>query len=73
FSQLNSKLSSEEKRLFSTILMNSGNMEIQEMNTGVPGNKVMKKLPLSSLELSYSERIGDSKIWNMVKGYSSFV
>ncbi|HFR6690835.1 TPA: inositol phosphate phosphatase SopB, partial [Shigella sonnei] len=26
-----------------------------------------------SLELSYSERIGDSKIWNMVKGYSSFV
>ncbi|EMV0259671.1 hypothetical protein AABH67_004122, partial [Escherichia coli] len=23
--------------------------------------------------LSYSERIGDSKIWNMVKGYSSFV
>ncbi|EOT1770369.1 type III secretion system effector inositol phosphate phosphatase [Escherichia coli] len=73
FSQLNSKLSSEEKRLFSTILMNSGNMEIQEMNTGVPGNKVMKKLPLSSLELSYSERIGDPKIWNMVKGYSSFV
>ncbi|EFK6748166.1 hypothetical protein AT329_004646, partial [Escherichia coli] len=73
FSQLNSKLSSEEKRLFSTILMNSGNMEIQEMNTGVPGNKVMKKLPLSSLELSYAERIGDPKIWNMVKGYSSFV
>lgn len=53
--------------------MNSGNMEIQEMNTGVPGNKVMKKLPLSSLELSYAERIGDPKIWNMVKGYSSFV
>ncbi|HFT4066623.1 TPA: inositol phosphate phosphatase SopB, partial [Shigella flexneri 2a] len=24
-------------------------------------------------ELSYSERIGDPKIWNMVKGYSSFV
>ncbi|EFX4845320.1 TPA: inositol phosphate phosphatase SopB, partial [Shigella flexneri] len=22
---------------------------------------------------SYSERIGDPKIWNMVKGYSSFV
>ncbi|WP_213066733.1 inositol phosphate phosphatase SopB [Acinetobacter baumannii] len=43
------------------------------MNTGVPENKSSKRRPLSAVELSYSERIGDPKIWNMVKGYSSFV
>ncbi|EGF7348146.1 type III secretion system effector inositol phosphate phosphatase [Escherichia coli] len=73
YSKVNGKLSKEDQVLFGEILINSGNMEIQENNTGVPGSKVIKKLPMSSLDLSYSKRIGDNKIWDMVKGFSSFV
>lgn len=73
YSKIKTKLSKEDQILFGQILINSGNMEIQENNTGVPGSKVIKKLPMSSLDLSYSKRIGDDKIWNMVKGFSSFV
>lgn len=73
YSKVNGKLSKEDQILFGRVLINSGNMEIQENNTGVPGSKVIKKLPMSSLDLSYSKRIGDNKIWDMVKGFSSFV
>ncbi|EMN4129210.1 MULTISPECIES: inositol phosphate phosphatase SopB [Providencia] len=68
-----SKLISEESQLFQDVLLQSGNLQIQEYNTGLVGNKVVKDLPLylKPMALSYDARIGDRFIRQQVKGFSS--
>jgi phosphatidylinositol-4,5-bisphosphate 4-phosphatase len=55
------------------VLLNGGNSEVQAYNTGVAGNKVLKKLPLSALNLSYHERIDNRKVWEEGQGLSGLV
>ncbi|CRL44272.1 Inositol phosphate phosphatase IpgD [Sodalis glossinidius str. 'morsitans'] len=50
--------------------MKSGNMEIQRCNTGVKGNKVLKKFKLPCFNLSLSRRIGLDALWSRAKGLS---
>lgn len=64
---------SDGQEIFQKVLLNSGNLEIQKQNTGGAGNKVLKNLPPEVLNLSYQRRIGDTNIWQLVKGLSSLV
>ncbi|WP_279205333.1 type III secretion system effector inositol phosphate phosphatase [Obesumbacterium proteus] len=64
---------SEGQKIFQKVLLNSGNMEIQAQNTGSAGNKVMKNIVFSPLNLSYQSRIGDPDVWQSVKGLSSLL
>lgn len=70
-------LGSEDQKLLQKVLLNSGNLQIQESNTGgAQGNKVCTKTPwmLSSAELSLKrKRIGDRDAWKKIKGLSNFV
>ncbi|WP_455871804.1 inositol phosphate phosphatase SopB [Serratia proteamaculans] len=66
-------LSNNDKKLFQQVLLNGGNSEVQAYNTGVAGNKVLKKLPLSALNLSYHERIDNRKVWEEGQGLSGLV
>jgi hypothetical protein len=51
----------------------SGNLEIQEKNTGGPGNKVLKGLSLIGNDLSFRQRIGDTASFRVAKGVSGSV
>ncbi|EAQ2105145.1 type III secretion system effector inositol phosphate phosphatase [Salmonella enterica subsp. arizonae] len=61
------------QEIFQKVLLNSGNLEIQKLNTGGAGNKVMKNLSPEVLNLSYQKRIGNENIWQSVKGISSLI
>ncbi|KML19421.1 hypothetical protein VL10_23395 [Leclercia adecarboxylata] len=61
------------KWLLRKVLLNSGNLEIQAQNTGLAGNKVIKDLGISLLNLSYKDRIGDSQVWHKSQGMAKFV
>lgn len=69
------KRSASENKLFSEVLKHGGNLEVQEKNTGVAGNKVIKALPaiLKSMALSYNKNIDNKSVWLQVKGLSSLV
>lgn len=67
-----SSLGSEEQKLLQTILLHGGNKEVQEYNTGVPGNKVAKPLP-GFLGLSTRQRIGDAHAFINTRGLSELV
>ncbi|MDF7659143.1 inositol phosphate phosphatase SopB [Erwiniaceae bacterium L1_54_6] len=62
-----------DQELFQEVLAKGGNAEIQVYNTGVAGNKVIKFLPIPGMNLSYDERIGNSKILNDTQGLSPLV
>ncbi|WP_187153355.1 type III secretion system effector inositol phosphate phosphatase [Candidatus Arsenophonus triatominarum] len=57
--------------LMKEVFTKSGNQEIQYCNTGAKGNKVIKNIPLSFLNLSYEKRIDDKNVLNSLKGLSS--
>lgn len=66
-------ISNDEKELFQKVLIQGGNAEIQAYNTGAAGNKVIKKMPIPALNLSYERRISNSEIWNQAQGFSRLV
>ncbi|MBS9443980.1 type III secretion system effector inositol phosphate phosphatase [Photorhabdus heterorhabditis] len=66
-----SQLKKTDQKLLQQLLLHSGNLEIQAINTGAPGNKVMKNVPL--IGLSYKQRIGDSETWEQAQGLSSLL
>ncbi|WP_158228999.1 type III secretion system effector inositol phosphate phosphatase [Chitinimonas sp. BJB300] len=72
-SQPGSGLNETNRTLMQQVLLHSGNLEIQAYNTGAPGNKVMKTLPVSLLNLSYAKRIGNPEIWMQTQGLSGLV
>lgn len=64
------------QRLMQAVMLNSGNKEVQRYNTGVAGNKSLKKSWLVKFilgELSLRKRIGSEKIADWVKGLSHLV
>ncbi|MDB5775106.1 MAG: Type secretion system outer rane [Herbaspirillum sp.] len=61
-------LSPGQKELYREVLLNSGNLELQEANTGSPGNLVLRGSPLG--DLSIPERIGDPATAKRIAGYS---
>ncbi len=63
----------EGRNIFQNVLLNSGNLEIQKMNTCGAGNKVLKNLWPDMINLSLRKRIGNSAVWASVKGLSSCV
>ncbi|MBP2197773.1 inositol phosphate phosphatase SopB [Pantoea cypripedii] len=63
-------LSEYDKKLFQKVLVSGGNAEVQKYNTGVAGNKVLKELPLSALNLSHHNRIGNRDTFEQVGGLS---
>ncbi|MFT8210154.1 MAG: inositol phosphate phosphatase SopB [Symbiopectobacterium sp.] len=67
-----SSLDRDEQKRLQTILLHGGNKEVQEYNTGVPGNKVAKQLP-NLLSLSTRQRIGDDHVFEDTRGLSEFV
>ncbi|MCW2479720.1 inositol phosphate phosphatase SopB [Candidatus Symbiopectobacterium sp. NZEC135] len=67
-----SSLDNAEQQLLQTILLHGGNKEVQQYNTGAPGNKVAKSLP-KFLTLSTRQRIGDEYAFNNARGLSEFV
>ncbi|KVD77993.1 hypothetical protein WS62_29645 [Burkholderia sp. ABCPW 14] len=67
-------LTESMKRLFRAVLLDGGNLEVQEKNTGAVGNKVLKTLPFRQLlNLSYAKRIGDAGVHQQARGLSSLV
>lgn len=72
-SKPNASLSDNNKNIFQKVLINGGNLEVQAYNTGAQGNKVLKKLPLSVMNLSYGERIGNRNVWKEAQGLSGRV
>ncbi len=67
-----SSLNSAEQQLLQTILLHGGNKEVQQYNTGAPGNKVARSLP-TFLTLSTRQRIGDEDAFNNTRGLSELV
>ncbi len=67
-----SLLSSNEQTLLQTILRHGGNKEVQEYNTGVPGNKVARPMP-KFVQLSTWQRIGDANAFKDIRGLSGLV
>lgn len=67
------KLDVAQQEVFRKVLESSGNMEIQEKNTGAPGNKVLKKLSLWGNNLSFRTRIGSMDSFKKAKGASGQV
>lgn len=59
--------------LLQKVLLNSGNLEIQAINTGMAGNMILKHYKFPGLDLSYQKRIDDKDIWLQVKGKSDFI
>jgi phosphatidylinositol-4,5-bisphosphate 4-phosphatase len=72
-SKLGKPLSNEQQAVFRKVLANGGNLEIQEMNTGAPGNKVLKKFSSFGNSLTLGERIGDRNSFRLAKGASRSV
>lgn len=70
---LGQSISQDEQYLLRKISLESGNLEIQTLNTGLPGNKVLKKFPLPFFELSLRKRIGDPAIVAAVAGFNRLV
>lgn len=70
-SQPGSRLNEADRNLMQEVLMNGGNFEVQKYNTGAPGNKVMKTLPV--MNLSYTDRIGNPEVWKQTQGLSRLV
>lgn len=66
------KLNDAQTKLLQTVLLQSGNLEVQKQNTGVKGNKFMKTFKLSSLNLSFTKRLGLGDVCSKVKGLSQF-
>ncbi|WP_156437541.1 MULTISPECIES: inositol phosphate phosphatase SopB [Burkholderia] len=62
------------QRLFRAVLLDGGNLAVQEKNTGASGNKVLKTLPFRQLlNLSYAKRVGDAGVHQQARGLSSLV
>jgi phosphatidylinositol-4,5-bisphosphate 4-phosphatase len=59
-----------DKEKFSKIALNSGNDQIQRLNTGAPGNKCMKEIPFCTLPWSY---FLTKEAYRQVKGLSFLV
>lgn len=72
-SKLGSSLDQNGKWLLKQVLLNSGNLEVQAQNTGLAGNKVVKDVRISLLNLSYKDRISDNQSWRQSQGMSKFV
>jgi phosphatidylinositol-4,5-bisphosphate 4-phosphatase len=72
-SELGAKPDARQQKMFSKVLRYSGNLEIQEKNTGGPGNKVLKGLSLIGNDLSFRQRIGDTASFRVAKGVSGSV
>jgi len=67
------KLTSEQQGMFRKVLANSGNLGIQKVNTGAPGNKVLKKLSAIGNNLSLRARIGSEEVFDKIRGASGAV
>ncbi|NDL65570.1 inositol phosphate phosphatase SopB [Acerihabitans arboris] len=64
------------RQLMQAVMLNSGNMQIQQYNTGVPGNKSLKNNKLANVligGLTLRDRIGNPEIANLAKGLSDYV
>lgn len=69
-------LDKEGQRLMQTVMLNSGNQEIQKYNTGAEGNKTLKNNKLVNAfvgGLMLRERLGDNDIADRAKGLSDYV
>ena len=70
------RLNPEGRRIMQAALLNGGNLEIQEYNTGTVGNKSLKNNKLANAiigGLTLRDRIGNKKISDMAKGLSDYV
>nr|WP_286089020.1 inositol phosphate phosphatase SopB [Pseudomonas sp. MWU13-3659] len=65
-------LDKESQQLYQQALLNGGHWQIQESNTGAPGNKVMKDLP-PGFNLTFDQRVGDREVWKETQGLSPWV
>lgn len=72
-SKLGRPLDQNGKRLLRQVLLNSGNLEVQAQNTGLAGNKVIKNVGISLLNLSYKDRISDNQVWLKSQYMSEFI
>jgi len=66
-----SKPSHDDKLLLEKLYQHSGNLDVQEFNTGAPGNKVAREIPI--IGLSNAARIGNRDTWHVTRGLSSVV
>ncbi|CAJ0993664.1 inositol phosphate phosphatase SopB [Sodalis praecaptivus] len=66
------RLNEKDTQLLQTVVLQSGNLEVQKQNTGVKGNKVAKTFKLSSMNLSLTKRLGLGDVWSKVKGLAQF-
>jgi len=66
-----SKLDLVDKLLLEKLYLHSGNFHVQEFNTGAPGNKVAKELPI--IGLSNAKRVSNRNTWYVTQGLSSVV
>jgi phosphatidylinositol-4,5-bisphosphate 4-phosphatase len=72
-SQPGKPLDANNKKIFQQVLIGGGNHEIQAQNTSASGNKVLKNIPLSAINLSYDARVGDHQVWKETQGLSKLV
>lgn len=70
---LGQPISQDEQQLLRQILLEGGNLDIQTLNTGLPGNMVLKQFPLPFFELSLKKRIDDPVTVAAVAGFNKLV
>ncbi|WP_413727755.1 inositol phosphate phosphatase SopB [Sodalis sp. RH19] len=66
----------ENKTLMQKVMLNSGNMQIQQHNAGVPGNKCLKNNKIFNFlfgKLTLRRSIGDKRIADQAEGFSKYV
>ncbi|WP_413737248.1 inositol phosphate phosphatase SopB [Sodalis sp. RH21] len=69
-------LDKQGQALMQAVMLNSGNLAIQQYNTGVPGNKSLKNNKLAQTligGLTLHDRIGDKAVATAAKGLSDYV
>ncbi|WP_380181409.1 inositol phosphate phosphatase SopB [Kalamiella sp. sgz302252] len=65
------KKAAAEKDLLENLMLHSGNREIQRKNTGIEGNKVLKRLAFVDIfigKTNVRDRIGDANVIRAAKG-----
>ena len=70
---LGQSITQDEQQLLRQISLQSGNLDIQALNTGLPGNMVLKQFPVPFFELSLKKRIGDPATVAALAGFNKLV
>ena len=60
-----------EKELLEKLMLHSGNREVQKKNTGIEGNKVLKRIAFVDMfvgKTNVRDRIGNANVVRVAKG-----